>query len=233
VSNILIVESKNDKYFIEALISYLHPNLNGLQVEEPMCKIDDYQCLEGLDKDKLIKALVELMAQTQKNSLEKIGILIDQDNETEANRINLVNNAIAGAFNTQIKILATAQFVTVPVDDNLTVELACYFTNVNGKGELETVLKAIKNQESVYADCLEAWRNCLKKNGEELSDKEFDKFWVSNYHRFDCCSKDEKKQAGSKCDPKSSFRKEIDGKKIYNFDSPMLDGLKEFLNLFV
>jgi len=50
VSKILIVESENDKYFIEALLCHLHPNLNGLQVDEPMCQIDDYQCLNGLDK---------------------------------------------------------------------------------------------------------------------------------------------------------------------------------------
>jgi hypothetical protein len=228
VSKILIVESENDKYFIEALLCHLHPNLNGLQVDEPMCQIGDYQCLGGLNEKKLTDTLGDLRNQALKKSIEKLGILIDQDNETVAKRIDLVNNAIAGAFKTQIKISATTQFVIVPVDDNLTVELACYFINVYGKGELETVLKAIKNQESVYADCLEEWRKCIRAKGKDLTDKEFDKIWVSNYHRFDCCSKKEKSQAGSKCDPKSSFRK-----KIYNFDSPVLDGLKKFLNLFV
>jgi uncharacterized protein YqgV (UPF0045/DUF77 family) len=229
VSNILIVESKNDKYFIEALISHLHPNFNALQVDEPMCQIDDYQCLSGLDKNRLINTLVDLRAQTQKNVLEKIGILIDQDNETEANRINLVNEAIAGAFNTQVKISAIAQFVTVLVGDNLTVELACYFTNVEGKGELETVLKAIKSEESIYADCLEEWRKCIQAKGKKLTDKEFDKFWVNNYQYFDCCSKDDRKQRERKCSNEVSLK----DKKIYDFDSPVLDGLKEFLNLFV
>lgn len=228
MSKILIVESENDKYFIEALLCHLHPNLNGLQVDEPMCQIDDYQCLNGLDQKKLTNTLCNLKDQALKDGIEQIGIILDQDNETEKNRINLVNEAIAGVFNTQIKISVIAQFVTVPIDDNLTVKLACYFTNVDGKGELETVLKAIKSQKSVYADCLEEWRNCLQAREKELSDKDFDKFWVSVYQRFDCCSKKEKSQAFKKCSQEVSLK----NKKIYNFDSPVLDGLKEFLKFF-
>lgn len=183
---------------------------------------------ERIGQKKLTNTLCNLKDQALKDGIEQIGIILDQDNETEKNRINLVNEAIAGVFNTQIKISVIAQFVTVPIDDNLTVELACYFTNVDGKGELETVLKAIKNQESVHADCLEEWRKCIQAKGKKLTDKEFDKFWVNIYQRFDCCSKQEKSQAARKCDPKASVK----DKKIYDFDSPVLDGLKEFLKSF-
>ena len=72
-------------------------------------------------------------------------------------------------------------------------------TNVHGKGELETVLKAIKSQESIYADCLESWREYLEGKGKKINNKDFDKFWIANYVRFDTCSRNDKKQAGQKC----------------------------------
>ncbi|CAA6813620.1 MAG: Unknown protein [uncultured Aureispira sp.] len=39
------------------------------------------------------------------------------------------------------------------------VEIACHFMNVDGQGELETVLRAIKTKESPHADCLNTWRD--------------------------------------------------------------------------
>ncbi len=49
--NILIVESENDKYFIESLTEYL--NLSEVDIDTPICSIDDYECLNGLSKAKL------------------------------------------------------------------------------------------------------------------------------------------------------------------------------------
>jgi hypothetical protein len=66
------------------------------------------------------------------------------------------------------------------VEDQIT-EFACYFTNVDGQGELEMILKVIKSQDSTYADCLEDWRNCLPNQGKLIRDKDFDKFWISTY----------------------------------------------------
>jgi hypothetical protein len=45
VSNLIIVESENDQYFIEALIEKL--NLRNIEVGKPICKIDDFDCLGG------------------------------------------------------------------------------------------------------------------------------------------------------------------------------------------
>lgn len=43
MSNLLIVESKNDKLFLEALIEHL--NLSYIQVDEyPICYIDEFEC---------------------------------------------------------------------------------------------------------------------------------------------------------------------------------------------
>lgn len=73
MSNLLIVESKNDKFFMEALID----NLNyDISIEPPIC-INDYECLEGLSKFKLINALKALAADIQKRDIQKVGIVID------------------------------------------------------------------------------------------------------------------------------------------------------------
>jgi len=225
VSNILIVESKNDKYFAEAFIEHLQ--CKSIDIEPPICDIDDYECLEGLSGKKLTLSLSTLKNALQKRDIQKIGIILDRDNETEESRLQLVNSAIKEIFETDEKLLSVGEFITVEVDGDSQVKFACYFTNVDGKGELETVLKAIKSKESIYADCLSSWRNCLEEQGKKISDKEFDKFWGSIYQRFDCCSKKEKYQAARKCSNEVSMKKGI-----YNFDSPILDHFKQFLSLF-
>ena len=98
--------------------------------------------------------------------------------------------------------------------------------NVEGNGELETLLKAIKSADSTYADCLETWKTCLKSKGKEISQKEFDKFWVSIYHRYDGCTKSEQKQAKRKCCNQESFKKPI-----YDLEHSLLKDLKEFISL--
>jgi hypothetical protein len=111
------------------------------------------------------------------------------------------------------------------------LQLACFLTNIEGHGELETVLKTIKAKPSLYADCLENWRSCLSIQNETISDKEFDKFWVNNYLRFDTCTKEERKQAGKKCSMHNFeyiMQHKLD---IWNFDNPVLDELKTFLRL--
>ena len=47
VSNILIVESENDKFFVEALIAHIDINI---EVGNPICTIDEYNCMGGRGK---------------------------------------------------------------------------------------------------------------------------------------------------------------------------------------
>lgn len=92
------------------------------------------------------------------------------DKETREIRIAFVNKALSNALSQTdaslllLKILP--EFAKINLDADTSVEIACFFTNVDGrKGELETLLKAIKpnNQVSNYADCLEHWRNCVNR----------------------------------------------------------------------
>lgn len=209
------------------MVEFLNCNI---QIEPPIC-IDDYECLEGLNPKKLITTLKDLEADLQKRDIEKIGIVIDLDNYSESERLEWVSECIKDVFEAEI-LSSTKQFIDICTKLGTNAKLACYFTNVGGKGELETLLKEIKAKDSPYADCLDSWKTCLENQGKKISQKEFDKFWISNYIRFDTCSKKEQKQAGDKCSM-SKFDYVMEHKKdIWDWDNPTLDDLKEFFKLF-
>ena len=204
VSNLLIVESHNDKYFIEALIDFM--NLSNINVSEPLCSIDEYECIGGIGN--LKKKLKEVKARVAKNGdIKKIGIIVDADNKGIEERGIEIENLISTVFSE---------------DDE--IEFLYYITNVEGFGELETVLKEIKKNDSIYADCLNAWQECLPED-KKIKKKDFDKFWVQIYQRYDCCSKKEAKQTDKKCNNEVSLKE----KDIWNFEHEILNNLKEFL----
>ncbi len=219
--NILVVESHNDKFFIEGLLAHLQ----GVDVEVslPICNIDEYACLDGLSETKLVDRLVNLRIESDKRGIEKIGIMIDADTKGVDAQLSLVNTALEKAgFNA--KLLAPNTWL---YDDSQTLCVSCHILNVAGFGELETVLKLIKSSDSVFADCLEAWKSCLQSQEKTISDKDFDKFWVSIYQRFDHCTKEEKRQAGRKCSFEASMKKPI-----WNFEHQALVELRSYLSSF-
>ena len=212
---------------MKAMVDFINCDI---QIEEPIF-IDDYESLEGLNETKLITTLKALDADLQKRDIEKIGIIIDIDNDSEQERLELVNKCIKQVFESET-LLSTKQFIDICGDNGTKAKLACYFTNVEGRGELETLLKAIKAKDSPYADCLDSWKTCLENQGKKINQKEFDKFWISNYIRFDTCSKQEQKQAGRKCSM-SEFDYVMEHKKdIWDWDNSALDDLKDFFKLF-
>ena len=227
MSNIVIVESKNDAIFMKAMVEKLNCDI---QVEKPI-HIHDYESLEGLSEKQLINTLKDLEADLQKREIEKIGIIIDIDHHSESERLQWVNKCIQEVFESET-LLSTKQFIDICGDNGTSAKLACYFTNVEGKGELETLLKAIKARDSPYADCLDSWKTCIENLGNKINQKDFDKFWISNYIRYDTCSIQEQKQAGRKCSM-SGFDYVMEHKKdIWDWDNPILDDLKEFFKLF-
>lgn len=232
MSNVLIVESKNDQVFVQALVEHL--NLENIELDAPLCQIDEYECLNGLSRKRLIAALDSLKCDLINNDIEAIGIILDSDGR-QAERLELINNVVRELFATSEQFSCAGELITVSVrvdDDDINLRLACFLTNVDGQGELETVLRTIKNQPSPYADCLDEWKRCLEQNGKIISDKELDKFWVNNYIRFDTCSKKEKKQAYRKCSMQN-FEYIMQRKKnIWNFDHSVLNNFKIFLSIF-
>ena len=208
MNNLIIVESKNDKFFIERLIEYC--NCRNVNVQ---C-ICEFECLDGISN--LSKKLEEIKF----DKYNKIGIILDADKEGIDQRIEFINNALKNVCD-DVKITAINK---LEKSSELDVDFVCYIMNVNGYGELETVLKSIKKSDSVFADCLDSWRECLKVHNKDISDKEFDKFYINNYIRFDTCSKSEQKQSSKYCSFEYAMKKDI-----WNLDNNILNKLKEFL----
>ena len=104
----------------------------------------------------------------------------------------------------------------------------------NREGNLDTVLKKIKNHESIYADCLESWKKCVEATNKKVRTQDFDKVWINNYLRYDTCTSKEKGDANAKCSyNEEGFKYIMENKSnIWNFEDPILENLKIFLALF-
>ncbi len=172
-NNLLIVESDNDKFFIESLKAFL--NNIDLEVDFPVCSIEDYECLGGLSLGSLKKKLSELKITIEKKGINKVGILLDANSVGIQDRLNLISNAFQD-IDSSIHI---TQSNTLYHSNELDVDVVCHVLNIDGHGELETVLKKIKSSPSFYADCLEHWKSCLEQEEKTITKKEFDKFWVA------------------------------------------------------
>ena len=72
MSNILIVESENDQYFIEAVVTKINASI---EIEKPICTINEYECLRGISK--LEEKLNSIMHKILKGEVDKIGIIFD------------------------------------------------------------------------------------------------------------------------------------------------------------
>jgi len=204
VSKLLIVESNADKFFIEALLT--HINLN-IEVGEPLCLVDDYECIGGMGN--LEQKLKFVLTNINKGKVDKVGIIFDADSMGIEKREEEIKEKIISVFN--------------KYDEDI---FSIYIMNRDGFGELEDILKEIKTTDSLYADCLDNWRECLSKNKIEVSDKIFNKFWINNYVMYDTCISS--KHRGKK-DKYCIFEYAMKNKDIWNFDHKILNDLKKFL----
>ena len=160
---------------------------------------------------KLKNRLEELKSRFLKgDEINKVGIIFDADKVGINERTKHINDIKDGVF----------------TGDEL--DLKIFIMNIDGNGELETLLREITSMDSPIADCLESWQECLKD--KKLSKKDFEKLWIQIYQRYDCCDKQEQKQAGRKCNNEASLK----DKSIYNLDKDIVElvKLKEFLEGF-
>ncbi len=238
MSHLLIVESENDKYFIEAIINHLNLqkevvvedwklNIDTEEIIESddIC-INAYECIGGTGN--LKTTLDALKNKISVDEDEKIGIIFDQDKHTVDARLKLINEVIVDVFGQNSEQLKTVNnFISLNADEDTFFQLACYFTNLNGEGELDNILKKIATSDSLHAECLNSWVACLETNGVVFKPKDLLKEWVRVYARYDTCKGRERNQADRKCSLKAALLKPV-----WNFDDDCLNELKEFLKLF-
>ena len=116
--------------------------------------------------------------------------------------------------------------------EEIEVKVACFFVGLNGNGEIEDLLKAIKSQSSPLADCIhENLPHCLEVHGiTDVNDKELVKLWLNNYQRYDSLAKKERTASNTKWESVMMKR----GTKLFDFSKdevPELHALKVFLRM--
>jgi hypothetical protein len=210
----ILVEGSDDKAFIEAL-------LKGANIITAETKD-----MGGLNLSKLKKALAEVKNRIIKTGNSKIGIIIDRDDYSEQERVAFINQALEGIFDVRIVQPGT------PVNflfETLPMEISCYIISAGTTGELEGYLMQMAASPAHYANCLKQWRHCLEMNQVAVSDKEFRKFWVHYYTRFDTSNAEERSHGNKYCSTEYSITSKP---QHWNFNIPELEGLKNYLTLF-
>jgi hypothetical protein len=241
--NVLIVEGKEDKAFFDYLLKN-QPNAANIRVENP--PVIEIQQLGGLSLAALTKQIASVINKITKEPIEKLGIIVDLDSPSTGGgfekRLSEVNESIKNSFQEYFKKLnktefeipqlsTTNEFIKVSIDRDTEIEIACFFIHLDGKGELEDLLRKTKIYPSYHADCLEAWRSCLiKSNSIEKTDKEINKLWLHYYIRYDVCTTIEQENAGQYCN--LAYVLNNRGEKLFNFEHDCLQDLKSFLTLF-
>ena len=245
----IIVESKNDAAFVEHLWATINQTSLPEDVEIEPIEPLDYKSMDGLSPTKLQNVLAQVLNTRDDLFYTHVGVLLDLDLDGKAERLAFINKAIESTCKNLVEskewksYTLSEQLTDVNTSIRLTfeglnavrsIDLVCCFTHVAGAGELETLLKAIKTQESTYADCLEAWRGCLSSKGKSIKDKDFDKFWFNSYIRYDTCRKSkESGKASEKCNSESLDYVFKNKPHIFDWNNALLDEIKTFLRLFI
>jgi hypothetical protein len=219
--NKIIVEGKNDKAFIDYLFTLLNDTVENSGIVTSEIYIEPLA--HGLSQTDLKKALEETLRKF--DEIEKIGIIIDLDNETVPQRIQLINNAIKDVFEQENIISTVNQEFDLTYEEH-SISVSCFFMNVKGKGELMNVLREIKNKPSAISDCTVL---CLS-DVPDADAKELDDEWVYHYIKWDNADKRERRNAKDlKFDILLNKKSKTD---IWDFNHPILMDLKTYLSQF-
>ncbi len=238
---IIIVEDENDKHTFEAIIR--HFNLSeqiNVSITPPLIEWKSVADERNTEKPTaLIKALAGLRNDFYLEKYDKVGIIRDMDDRTKEERILSINNALKEAYPDEVKseiedvnLLLPITFIQNSTENELTIHFACHFVNLNGQGEIEDILKAIKKLPSEIADCIDTHLpNCLSNNDEKLRDKELVKLWINHYLRYDTLPKANRNSIHTKWENVMKYRAE----NLFDFEQeiPELLELVSFLRLLV
>jgi hypothetical protein len=218
----IFVESHNDRMFVQAVAQNIGISMN-----------DDsfYPKNIGETPTNITTFIKDNLSEIQTGKIDKIGIIIDLDEVTIAERLNFVNKGVNDAFEGTpiLSFTAENQLQSIDIQENK-IEIVCYFMKVGSRGHLDTVLKEIACKSSDYADCLIEYRKCIEAKKLKYTQSDFEKYWVDQYIRQDTCTKKEQGQRENKCSMKV-FNVVLQ-KGVFNLEHECLDNLKTFLKLF-
>ena len=233
-TSILLVEGESDKLFFDCLLKYLNKESSATKVDAI-----SFQKIEGSDEKKITAAFKSNRTDLRTNQITHLGIVLDIDDYSKAERILQINNAIKLSLSEYNVPEFTEDIKTVNFDINGKRKISfSYFliADNSGKGNLESLLQNIVITEPTAANCLNEWLTCTKKNGINIKESDFLKFWRDVYVRYDyCADKQLSKHASENCTfEKSLVNMLIDEKaKAWNFEAETLKELRTYLSQFI
>lgn len=231
----IIVESFNDQAIYSYILNhYCTPKADIETISDSLDWVD----LGGLSPRALTIKLKDIKSDILKAlSPLKIGIIIDIDEESIENRIELLNKACSEAFEIEISIKQTNDFQTFIIkdenNDDFDFNLAYCLAGLNGQGELEHILKEIADTTSSHhANCLETgWIKCLEAKNISIDEKQLRKLWMDFYKRLDCLDSHQARKASDNVRWKNFLT--LHGDKFnFNKDLKELNEIRSFLNHF-
>lgn len=207
----LIVESANDEAIFTAILEHLGIQDQVDVVHGGVSITWVHQSAEDKDVPKgLTKVFLSLLSEIALEKYDHVGIIWDADTVGVPERLGQINAALSESKQrfseerpySQIVIQGKIQdqndFIAVSVEGG-TVQLGCHIVNLDGKGEIENLLKAIANQDSSLADCINSkLPECFNEQGEKpLRDKDLVKLWINHYQRYDTLKKRERNEGNT------------------------------------
>ena len=240
----LIVESKNDKFAFEAILRRM--GIAG-QVIVDAADLFDWreQPAEGnLEKPtELVNTFSSTLGEISNGKYKTVGIIWDLDEFTPEQRQAQINLALQKAIEKHNSLdssnvasisgqASASAFASIKVG-KAEAQFACFFVGLNGRGEMEDILKSVAKNPAPLADCVNA---CLPKCLSELEtssfrEKDLVKLWVENYVRYDVLPKKERNDKFT-----SKEKVMLASPRFFDFDRsdvPDLQAIKAFLQMLV
>ena len=234
-STLLIVESPNDKAFMELLLA--QPQAAEISTIQPT-EIEHLHNFLGTDgKEKRGKTALSQKLQVTRSELSKtkahiqhVAVIVDADSPPhggQAQSLALINRAFEEAFGVDPRFSAPGEVITPTVDllgEKISLSLSCFLMqDATGEGNLDTVLKAIASRSCVESDCLEEMNRCVEaQTGQPMRD--FTKQWV-NYYLRSFAHKKQLNNAEARLHEVISAH----GRDMFDLDAPLVAGLKAYL----
>lgn len=219
MKNIIIVEGKSDKKFLEGYLAYLKEDFPKKY----------FLIEEAKGQDAIFSILKAHQISINRRETKNIGILIDADEEGIKAKIeNKINPAIEKAFNIKNAVKAPNKISQIKYGSN-SVNIFCYIFNIDGKGELEDILKEIRTDKNAeFPICLDKFVECMKGFNEAYPEKTYKKNFI-HFYGYECVRKEGINAEGIKSKLKGY---EYYTQQHWNFEDGRLKELKQFLDLF-
>lgn len=228
--SLIVVESLNDKAFIELLLKAGGQSAPAKPIEiASLHKFDG----ESRGKSAFPKWLTYYVGgEFQKRPIGHLAIILDADDDRKdaktgglENSIRFVNQSIKDLLGVDPGITTEAQVVPCKLDQKSPpLNISCFFFKTENKeGDLDQLLRQIANKEVPYCSCLvDALLPCLEQ--KNLSTNDFDKIWINKYTRA-AASREQRRDAERKLHEVILEK----GESIFDLNHPILNDLKSYL----